>query len=141
RRVTAGTGTVAVGTVGFTTAGFGMDTLGNVPGPVGLGRPRPAGPSTPGGESSPEGSWGVGSNDTQLPSITTCGQAWASLPRITLIPSFGRPGVKPMATRAARPDARASTANAPANCSQDPVRVTVRKVTSGFPPAGTGAVI
>ena len=73
----------------------------------------------------------MGSKDTQLPSTRTWGQAWASLPRTTLTPSLGRPGVNPMATRAASPEARAITAKAPANCSQDPVRVRVRKVTSG----------
>jgi hypothetical protein len=71
----------------------------------------------------------VGSKDTQLPPMRTWGQAWASLPRTTITPSLVLPGVNPMATRAASPETRAITAKAPANCSHDPVREPVRKLT------------
>src|SRR5664280_1474228 len=132
----AGGGIVGVGVV--TT---GMDTGGCVGCPIGLGCPSPDGPRTPGGESSPEGSWGVGSKDTHVSPISTCGHAWASLPRTTVTPLSGRPGVNPTATRVGRPDALASTANAPANSSHDPVRDLVRKATSGSMPTGCAASI
>ena len=135
-RVAAGVGTACGGAVADGAVTTGIDAGGGAPVPVGSGRPSPEGPSTPGGDSSPEGSWGVGSNDTQVPSRNTCGHAWASLPRTTVTPPLGRPGVKPTATRVGRPDALASTANAPANCSQDPVRLTVRNATSGSAPTG-----
>ena len=54
--------------------GAGTDPGGTVGGLGGLGVPRAAGPSTPGGDSSPDGSCGVGSKETQLPSMRTSGQ-------------------------------------------------------------------
>lgn len=52
----AGTGGEEGGAVTAGVVGVGSDTFGTVVVPVGLGRPRPEGPSTPGGDSSPLGS-------------------------------------------------------------------------------------
>src|SRR6266498_5813019 len=51
------------------------------------------------------------------------GQAWASRPYTTRVPvASGSPSRKPTTTRVGRPTARASTANAVANCSAVPDR-------------------
>ena len=91
--------------------------------------PTAVGPTTSGGDSSPAGSWGVGSNDTQPAEPRyTWGQAWASAPRTVVVPSAPRvPPVKPMATRVGNPTARAITVKAVAKASQVPARVVVEE--------------
>ena len=113
--------------------------VGEPEGPVGTVLVTPLGPTTPSGASSPLGSWGVGSKDTQPARGPryTCGHACASAPRTVTSPGPPyRPAVKPTTTRLGSPRDRASTTYAPANCSQLPDRLWVRKLTKGSVPGG-----
>jgi hypothetical protein len=128
-------GTVAVLGADVGTMVIAGDTVTAVGGLV-AGSEMPVGPTTLGGESSPEGSWGVGSKDTQPRAAPryTSGHSWASAPRTVLTPCELWPSVNPTAMRVGRPSERAITAKAPANASHVPARVSVRNVTSGSAP-------
>ena len=67
----AGTAGGGIAGVGVGVVATGTDTGEWVDWPVGSGCPSADGPRTPGGEISPEGSWGVGSQDTHVAPMRT----------------------------------------------------------------------
>ncbi len=132
---------LAPGTVAGTVSGVvgGVAVVGVFPGGGVCVLVTPLGPMTPSGATSPRGCWGVGSKDTQPARGPryTCGHACASAPRtVTSSGPLYLPVVKPTTTRLGRPRDRASATYAPANCSHEPDRVWIKKLSKGSVPAG-----
>ena len=105
-------------TLGGVVGAVGTRSPGSSPAVAGVSSCEATAPVTSSAPGAPRP--GVGSNWTQpMPSNHTSGQAWAWRPSTVYWPSERTsPWVKPTATRAGNPTARAITANVPANCSQ-----------------------